>query len=107
VSSSWRAILDQQFPTGGEVIMGFRPEAVELTDDSGQIAARVYADDFHGGYAMLHLELARDEIIHARATRLVDYNIGTPLQFNLKPEMVRFFNPQTEKALPKPSGGVQ
>ena len=92
--AAWRASL-----CPGEVIVGFRPEAVRVTAD-GPIAGRVYADDLHGAYSMLHLALGdEDVIVHARAGREVSYPIGASVRFDLDPEMVRFFDPQTEAAL--------
>ncbi len=105
VPDAWRPSVENNLPANQEVILGFRPEATEVSE-SGEIASLVYAEDFHGGHAMLHLELVADKIIHARTGRTYEATIGTQLHFNLKPEMVRFFNPETEMALPKPNGGA-
>jgi multiple sugar transport system ATP-binding protein len=102
VPYAWRPVLERSLPADGKVIVGFRPEAVSLAD-SGELKSSVYADDLHGGYSMLHLELADGVIVHGRAGRGTDYPIGTPLSFNLDPEMVRFFHPETEAALRKTS----
>ena len=94
VPDSWRAALPD-----GPLIVGFRPEAVQVRPD-GQIAARVYADDLHGAYTMLHLALGDENlIVHARAGREIAYPIDTPLRFDLDPEQVRFFDPETERAI--------
>ncbi|MDX1995575.1 MAG: ABC transporter ATP-binding protein [bacterium] len=98
VPDRWRSALESSLPADGRVILGFRPEAVSLWE-TGQLGARVYADDLHGGYSMLHLELAEGVVIHARAGRDGNYPIGTPIGFDLEPEMVRFFHPETEQAL--------
>jgi multiple sugar transport system ATP-binding protein len=98
VPDRWRSALENALPADGRVILGFRPEAVRLTDDGG-LNSIVYADDLHGGYTMLHLELADGELIHARAARDIDYPIGKPVSFDFDPEMVRFFHPETETAI--------
>jgi hypothetical protein len=63
------------------------------------VAATVYADELHGGYTMLALELGPGEIIHARTGRTVEYPINSQVNFDLDPAMVRFFHPKTEMAL--------
>jgi multiple sugar transport system ATP-binding protein len=94
VPGAWRGALPE-----GEVIVGFRPEAV-MVGPAGALSARVYATDLHGAYTMLHLALGgEDLIVHARAGRALDYPIDTPLRFDLDPELVRFFDPKTEKAI--------
>lgn len=103
VPAAWRAALDRGH-AGKDVILGFRPEAVRVAA-AGALAARVYADDLHGAYTMLHLALGGDEtdetIVHARAGRETNYPIDTPLRFDLDEEQVRFFDPETEKAISK------
>ncbi|HEY3229514.1 MAG TPA: ABC transporter ATP-binding protein [Roseiflexaceae bacterium] len=94
VPDAWKGALP-----AGEVIVGFRPEAAVLSDQ-GPIAARVYATDLHGAYTMLHLAVGdEDLIVHARAVRELDYPIDTPVRFDLDPQQVRFFDPETEMAL--------
>ena len=98
VPDKWRSSLESGLPVSGKVIIGFRPEAVRLGEGS-PLSAGVYADDLHGGYSMLHLELADGVVIHARSGRGASYEIGTPIKYDLDPTMVRFFNPETEKSL--------
>ena len=98
VPDGWRAALERALPNDGRVIVGFRPEAVRL-NENGAIRSTVYADDLHGGYTMLHLELGDDTVIHARAAREISYPIGNPVQFDLDPAMARFFHPETEMAI--------
>jgi ABC-type sugar transport system ATPase subunit len=82
--------------------MGFRPDAVRVsTNDDGQLRSSVYADDLYGGYSMLHLELPDESIVHARSSREATHPIGENLRFDIDPQMVRFFDPQTEVALEK------
>lgn len=94
----WRGALEEGLPADGSVVVGFRPEAV-LLDGAQPLRSNVYADDLHGGYNMLHLELERGEIVHARAGRDVNASIGQPFNFGLDPAMVRFFHPETERAI--------
>ena len=98
VPANWRPTLDSEIGTNKEIIIGFRPEAVTVSP-GGQVASKVYTDELHGGYSVLHLELDEDTMIHGRAGREDDYEIGTPLNFDIKPDMVRFFHPTTEMAL--------
>jgi multiple sugar transport system ATP-binding protein len=86
----------------GELVVGFRPEAVVVADN-GPLAARVYATDLHGAYTMLHLALGgEDLILHARAGRELNYPIDTAVRFDLDPQQVRFFDPKTEFRIQKP-----
>ncbi len=95
---AWARTLQQGVGATGEVILGFRPEAAHVVAD-GPFSAEVYAADLHGAYTMLHLNLDRNTMVHARVDRKVNYPIGTPLRFELDPTMIRFFDPQSEAAL--------
>jgi hypothetical protein len=59
--------------------------------------------DIHGSFSVLHVKLPDDkgdlEIVHIRADRRTNYPIGTKVNFDLEPDMVRFFNPKTEAAI--------
>ncbi|MCA9835949.1 MAG: ABC transporter ATP-binding protein [Trueperaceae bacterium] len=99
VPQDWRASLDTTIGTG-EVVVGFRPEAVQFSAQ-GQLGSSVYANDLHGSYSMLHLELIKDNIVNARADRRDRHQMGDSIKFDIDPEQVRFFDPKTEKALQK------
>ena len=88
----------QDLPNNGEVIVGFRPEAAEI-NDNGQLEGAVYASELYGAYTMLHVDLGDDTIVHIRSDRLERHPLGAMVHFDLNPEMVRFFNPQTELAI--------
>ncbi len=96
----WRAALGKHLDAGGEVIVGFRPEAAQVSAEGG-LTGTTYVNDLHGGYSMLHIELARDQVVHVRVDRRTHFQIGDALRFDLNPAMVRFFHPKTEKALHK------
>lgn len=98
VPDRWRGMLEASLPDDGRVIVGFRPEAVRAGADA-PLRSTVYADDLHGGYNMLHLEIAPGEIVHGRVARGMNIPIGQPVRFGLDPAMVRFFHPETELAL--------
>jgi multiple sugar transport system ATP-binding protein len=99
VPGPWRAKLEQHNLPEGRVIVGFRPEALQIKAD-GPLGATVYADDLHGPYSMLHLEMGSDlPVVHGRASRDLQLPIGTAARFDLDPTMVRFFDPSTERAL--------
>jgi multiple sugar transport system ATP-binding protein len=97
VPDQWKTSLNHAI-TEGDVVIGFRPEAV-LISSEGQLSSSVYASDLHGGYSMLHLELVKDNIVNARADRRDRHQMGDTLKFDIDPEQVRFFDPKTEKAL--------
>jgi multiple sugar transport system ATP-binding protein len=98
VPTPWKPALEKGLESDGRVIVGFRPEAARV-NGQGELTAPVYADDLHGGYAVLHLELMPNSIVHARAGRDIAHPIGEVLHFDIDPKMVRFFNPKTELAL--------
>jgi len=101
VPAAWQASLNQHNLANGDVILGFRPEAARINAD-GALKTEVYADALHGAYTMLHLALDGERgeaMAHVRADKRVSYPIGTPLHFDLDPNMVRFFDPKTELAL--------
>jgi multiple sugar transport system ATP-binding protein len=98
VPDAWRRALEMSLGMDGRVIVGSRPEAVIVSPEGG-MSASVYAADLHGGYSMLHLEPADGVIVHARVGREQRYPIGTPVRYDLDPALVRFFDPQTERAI--------
>ncbi|MBN2304291.1 MAG: ABC transporter ATP-binding protein, partial [Anaerolineae bacterium] len=102
----WKPALDRSLDADGTVILGFRPEAVTVTDEgtAGDLPATVYATDLHGSYTMLHLDLCDGQVIQARASRETHYAINTPTTFDLNPAMVRFFHPKTEHTIMKEAG---
>jgi multiple sugar transport system ATP-binding protein len=95
VPAPWRAALERLGLR--EVVVGFRPEAVQLGQAEGVVAS-VYASALHGGYSMLHLDVG-GSVIHARAARGERLPIGATVTFGIAPEGVRFFDPTTERAL--------
>lgn len=93
-----RNLLEEALGGERDVILGFRPEAAEINPE-GALTGNVYATDMHGAYTMLHINLNENEIIHIRGDRAISFPIGTQVRFNLKPDMIRFFHPDTEKAI--------
>jgi multiple sugar transport system ATP-binding protein len=102
LAPDWRAAIDEALGGGGDIILGFRPEAAMISD-AGTLAGQVYAADMHGAYTMLHVNLNEYDIVHVRSDRLVSFPIGAPVRFDLKAEMVRFFDPKTEMSLTRRS----
>ena len=98
VPPRWRPAL-----AGGlsddRVIVGFRPEAAAVSENA-ELRAEVYSDDLHGAYTMMHLSLdGPEQMVHIRGDRSRIYPIGASIRFDLDPEGVRLFDPQTERAL--------
>jgi multiple sugar transport system ATP-binding protein len=101
-----RRSLDGAGLPEGRVTLGFRPEAATVRGSTelaerpgGSLQGRVYADDLHGPYSMLHLSLSDDApVVHVQAGRDVAYAMDTTISFDLDPERVRFFHPTTEQA---------
>ncbi len=98
VSADWVPMIQNCLGKDDQLVVGFRPEAVQVRDD-GALTATVYASDLHGGYNMLHLNLSGTDMVHARVSRQITYPIGTQVRFDIEPAMVRFFDPRTENAL--------
>jgi hypothetical protein len=48
---------------------------------------------------MLAVNMNEQDIIHIRGDRLIHYPIGTQVRFDIDPQMVRFFDPVTEKTI--------
>ncbi|MDX1413668.1 MAG: ABC transporter ATP-binding protein [Candidatus Promineifilaceae bacterium] len=100
VPHSWRPAIEQQL-SGEGIIVGFRPEAAKA-NGVGQLGAEVYASDLHGAFNMMHVALEKDNVdvvVHIRGERGASHEMGDTLRFDVQPEMVRFFDPQTEKAI--------
>jgi len=102
VPPDWRGTLEEALGGTSEVIVGFRPEAAPASEQ-GTLVGQVYASDMHGAYTLLHVNLNEYDIVHVRSDRLVSYPTGTPVHFDINPEMVRFFDPKTEMAITRRS----
>lgn len=100
VTEDWTPALNAATNGSGALILGFRPEAASVMPD-GALPASVYANDLHGGYTMLHLDIGQDRIVHTRSGRETHYNINAAVTFDLDPAMIRFFDPATENAIRK------
>jgi multiple sugar transport system ATP-binding protein len=85
---------------GENVIIGFRPESAHVKPD-GALKGEVYASDMQGSYAMLHVNMDGENVVHLRADRETRYPIGSTIRFDVDAAMARFFNPQNELALRK------
>jgi multiple sugar transport system ATP-binding protein len=99
-----RTSLSAAVDGGGRVILGFRPEAAEISDD-GPLVGEVYARDFHGSFHMLHVNTNGDEIIHIRNERMLSFPIGSQVRFRVNPQMARFFDPRSQKLIPQEVAG--
>jgi ABC-type sugar transport system ATPase subunit len=96
----WKNSLENNL-SGDGVLVGFRPEAAEVTE-TGEIRTEVYADDLEGSHTMLHLALEGDEsdsIVHIRARRGLGLEMGAKVNFSINPEMVRFFDQENETTI--------
>jgi multiple sugar transport system ATP-binding protein len=102
VPPDWRAAIEESLGSEGEIFVGFRPEAAMISDQ-GTLVGQVYATDMHGAYTMLHVNLNEYDIVHIRSDRLLSFPIGTPVHFDINPDMVRFFDPGTEMAITRRS----
>jgi multiple sugar transport system ATP-binding protein len=99
LAAPWPATLSAALSgADNQVIAGFRPEAAVISD-AGGLTGEVYATELYGAYMMLHVNMDEDTIIHIRSDRLMRTAIGDTIRFDLKPEMVRFFDPQRETAI--------
>ena len=100
VPERWRAALATQL-SSDQLVLGFRPEAA-YAGGTGDLGAEVYASDLHGAFNMLHLALEPENVeavVHIRGERGYSHVIGEDMRFGLQPEMVRFFDPQSERAI--------
>ncbi|UCC52996.1 MAG: ABC transporter ATP-binding protein [Anaerolineaceae bacterium] len=100
VPENWRSSLTNQL-SSDRVILGFRPEAAHA-NGTGPLGAEVYASDLHGAYNMMHVALEEENVeamVHIRGERGLGHEIGDDIRFDLQPEMVRFFDPQSERAI--------
>lgn len=98
VPDAWRKVLDAR-DRNAKILVGFRPEAAIL-GEKGPIEGKVYGDDMHGAYLMMNLTIEDGgEVYHCRAQREMAKPIGTKVRFDIKPEMVRFFDAASGDAI--------
>jgi multiple sugar transport system ATP-binding protein len=94
----WAGAIGKALQGRGGVTMGFRPESARVSP-SGQLAGEIYATDMHGGYTVLHVTIGEGEIVHIRSDRRLSNSMGTRVRFDIDPDMVRFFDPVSERAI--------
>lgn len=97
VPDIWRSALSNQLGDKGEVVVGFRPESGSLEAD-GHLTADVYEIDMNGSDFLLYLMLGND-IIRIRVDRSDRTAVGSTANICIDPNFIRFFNPETGKAL--------
>lgn len=98
IPPGWKKRVDDALAGHTEITLGFRPEAAHIST-SGTLSGEVYASEMHGGHTVLHVNVCEGEIVHIRTDRQTRFAIGTPIRFDIDPEMVRFFDPRTEAAV--------
>ena len=97
-TSEWKKSIEKQVGDDKDLILGFRPEAAKVVTGR-KIGAKVFLVEMNGSNLMLDLSLSEESIVKVRANRGVDFEIGSPVNFELDPQMVRFFNPSSEAAV--------
>lgn len=103
VPQEWTSVLENNIDGSGDIIIGFRPEAAEVTD-SGSLVGEVYANELRGAYSMLYVNLNEHDIVHVRTARMISHSIGASVRFDIHPQMVRFFNAETQNAIRREAG---
>ncbi len=100
VEEAWQKVIQRELGEGGQVVVGFRPEAGRVVPD-GPCTAEVYASDMGGSDRLLYLSLDENTIMRIRVDRSIHAPIGACVQIDIDPKYVRYFNPTTEAALRK------
>ena len=100
VPDGWASPIGETIGGEGRIVLGFRPEAARVKTD-GPLSGEVYASELQGAYSVMHVNVNTDDIVHIRTDRQIDYPIGTQVNFDIDPQMVRFFNPADEAAIQK------
>ena len=98
VPEAWVTTLNQGIHPGGEVVVGFRPEAGDL-EAEGDLSTEVYAVDMNGSDSLLYMRIGEQEIIRIRVDRSVRAPVGSLVNICINPNYVRFFNAESEAAL--------
>jgi multiple sugar transport system ATP-binding protein len=91
-------IIEKQLGKDSEIVVGFRPEAVSINQND-DLKATLFLVEMNGSNLMLDLALDADTSIRVRTNRGETIATGTKVNFEIKPRMVRFFNPSTQNAL--------
>ncbi len=94
----WKKVILAQVGDDKDLILGFRPEAVKVVKTK-KMTAEVFLTEMNGSNILLDLHLGDKDIVRARLNRGANFEIGSKIDFDLDPQMVRFFNPATEAAL--------
>ena len=94
----WKKTILAQIGDDKDLVLGFRPEAVNVVDTK-KITAELFLTEMNGSNVLLDLHLGDEDIVRARTVRGANFEIGSKINFDLDPQMVRFFDPATEAAL--------
>jgi multiple sugar transport system ATP-binding protein len=97
-SEVWNARIQKQVGNDVDLILGFRPEAARLVEEKC-LTANVFVVEMNGSNLMLDLSMAEGEIVRVRSGRGINCEPGSTVNFDLDPQMVRFFDPKTESAV--------
>lgn len=90
-----------QLPKSGEVIVGFRPSALELTDsnaEKNQIALKIKVCEYVGTQSVLISEIEGNRIM-AEVNSTSAFKVGDHLNFSIKPSDVYLFDRNTGLAV--------
>lgn len=98
VPDAWAKAIGSRLNGSSDVTLGFRPESAHI-NPHGSLTGRVYATNMHGSYTMVSINMNENDIVHIRGDRATDYPIGTNLHFDVDAQMVRYFDPKSEKAI--------
>jgi len=99
----WKPVIEETVGIEGDIILGFRPEVALISDNQGMVG-KVYANELQGAYSMLYINIDEESIVHIRIDRQIKYEIGDTVRFDINPQMVRFFDPKTEKTIRREVG---
>ena len=99
----WKPAIEKTVGGEDDIIIGFRPEAAFISNNQG-VVGKVYANELQGAFSMLYININEDSIVHIRIDRQIKYEIGDTVRFDINPQMVRFFDPKTEKTIRREVG---
>jgi len=94
----WNTAIEKQIGSDADIVLGFRPEAAKVVSES-KISAEIFIVEMNGSNIMLDLHLTDGAIVRIRTNRGINYPLGTKINFDIDPQMVRFFDPKTEAAI--------
>lgn len=94
IPNAYRKKLAEHFPNGGEVVLGIRPEHVQVQKCNSNVGSTILLKENTGSEQMLHFQLYGQDFI-AKTSTQVSYYRGDSVNVHFDENQIHFFDHKT------------